>query len=248
MEQPVHALVNFGLTAKTFKAGDEVTVTLDGVAKSGGAPIESNQRGRGAGQRHVLMRLRKARGRNRKMRQAAAETMAKKFLRRSPSRSTLRALPFAARDEAPSRSGAGRQCTTPHRHRRRLPPPAVPGVIAPGTRVQLVNGDLRRDGRGRSRVPDTAASFPSPTRTASRDSTRPGTASTFVEVSNNANGLGWDTKGRLIAVERKPNDERLGVLCPPGAGDDAWPTSTTGCRSIASTTWSSRRSDARVLH
>ena len=31
-------LVNFGLTAKTFKAGDEVTVTLDGVAKSG-API-----------------------------------------------------------------------------------------------------------------------------------------------------------------------------------------------------------------
>ena len=31
-------LVNFGLTARTFKAGDEVTVTLDGVAKSG-API-----------------------------------------------------------------------------------------------------------------------------------------------------------------------------------------------------------------
>ena len=31
-------LVNFGLTAKTFKAGDLVTVTLDGVAKSG-API-----------------------------------------------------------------------------------------------------------------------------------------------------------------------------------------------------------------
>ena len=31
-------LVNFGLTARTFKAGDQVTVTLDGVAKSG-API-----------------------------------------------------------------------------------------------------------------------------------------------------------------------------------------------------------------
>ena len=31
-------LINFGLTARTFKAGDEVTVTLDGVAKSG-API-----------------------------------------------------------------------------------------------------------------------------------------------------------------------------------------------------------------
>jgi hypothetical protein len=31
-------LVNFGFTARTFKAGDEVTVTLDGVAKSG-API-----------------------------------------------------------------------------------------------------------------------------------------------------------------------------------------------------------------
>lgn len=31
-------LVNFGFTARTFKAGDQVTVTLDGVAKSG-API-----------------------------------------------------------------------------------------------------------------------------------------------------------------------------------------------------------------
>ena len=31
-------LVNFGFTARTFKTGDEVTVTLDGVAKSG-APL-----------------------------------------------------------------------------------------------------------------------------------------------------------------------------------------------------------------
>jgi uncharacterized protein DUF6152 len=31
-------LVNFGFTARTFKAGDQVTVTLNGVAKSG-API-----------------------------------------------------------------------------------------------------------------------------------------------------------------------------------------------------------------
>jgi len=31
-------LVNFGFTARTFKAGQEVTVTLSGVAKSG-API-----------------------------------------------------------------------------------------------------------------------------------------------------------------------------------------------------------------
>jgi hypothetical protein len=28
-------LVNFGFTARTFKAGDEVTVTLSGAAKSG---------------------------------------------------------------------------------------------------------------------------------------------------------------------------------------------------------------------
>ena len=31
-------LVNFGFTARTFKAGDQVTVTLNGVAKSG-APL-----------------------------------------------------------------------------------------------------------------------------------------------------------------------------------------------------------------
>jgi gluconolactonase len=44
-----------------------------------------------------------------------------------------------------------------------------------------------------------------------------GNATTFVEVSNGANGLGFDTKGRLIAVERKPMDERVGVLYPPDA-------------------------------
>ena len=44
-----------------------------------------------------------------------------------------------------------------------------------------------------------------------------GKDSTLVEVSNGANGLGFDTKGRLIAVERKPGDERVGVLYPANA-------------------------------
>ncbi len=92
--------------------------------------------------------------------------------------------------------------------------PAIPGVIAPGTKIQLVNGDLRRT-EGPVAMPDGGIVF---TNTNSITRLDPaGNVSTFVDVSNNANGLGWDTKGRLIAVERKPNDERLGVLYPPSA-------------------------------
>jgi gluconolactonase len=101
-----------------------------------------------------------------------------------------------------------------------LPPPAeiaapaIPGVIAPGTKIQLVNPDLRRT-EGPVAMPDGGIVF---TNTNSITRLDPaGKASTFVEVSNNANGLGFDTKGRLIAVERKPNDERVGVLYPPSA-------------------------------
>ena len=38
--------------------------------------------------------------------------------------------------------------------------------------------------------------------------------STFVENSNQTNGMGWDQQGRLISVQRGQGNERVGVLYP----------------------------------
>ena len=36
--------------------------------------------------------------------------------------------------------------------------------------------------------------------------------STFVENSNQTNGMGWDQQGRLISVQRGRGNEKVGVL------------------------------------
>lgn len=43
-----------------------------------------------------------------------------------------------------------------------------------------------------------------------------GEATTFVEVSNDANAVSFDSKGRLIGAQRKPGNEKIGVLHPRG--------------------------------
>jgi gluconolactonase len=101
-----------------------------------------------------------------------------------------------------------------------LPPPAeiaappIAGVIAPGTKIQLVKGDFRRT-EGPVAMSDGGIVFTNNNFLTRIDPA--GKDSTYVEVSNGANGLGFDTKGRLIAVERKPGDERVGVLFPANA-------------------------------
>jgi gluconolactonase len=44
-----------------------------------------------------------------------------------------------------------------------------------------------------------------------------GNLTPFVEHSNRSNGLGFDPKGRLISVQRAADNEKVGVLYPPGA-------------------------------
>src|SRR3972149_986201 len=44
-----------------------------------------------------------------------------------------------------------------------------------------------------------------------------GRTSTFLENTNGANGLAFDTKGRLIAVQTTPGDTKVGVIYPKGS-------------------------------
>jgi len=94
-----------------------------------------------------------------------------------------------------------------------VPAPAIPGVVAPGTMIELVNGNFRRT-EGPVGAPDGSLLFTGANQIVRVDAS--GQASTFVEPSNDANGLGFDGNGRLIAVQRGAGNEKVGVLHPPG--------------------------------
>lgn len=105
---------------------------------------------------------------------------------------------------------------------RSAPPPppatlaatAIPGVVAAGTPIELVKGGFRRT-EGPVGMPDGSILF-----TESDQITRidlQGVVSTFVPKSNGSNALGFDPKGRLISVQRAPNNEKVGVIHPPGS-------------------------------
>jgi gluconolactonase len=103
---------------------------------------------------------------------------------------------------------------------RRLPPPTnlvtptIPGVVAAGTKIELVNGDFRRT-EGPVGMADGSLLFTEADSIIRIDHS--GAVSTFVARSFASNGLGFDSKGRLISVQRPPGNEKVGVLYPPGS-------------------------------
>src|SRR5688572_24754540 len=90
--------------------------------------------------------------------------------------------------------------------------PAIPGVIAAGTKIELVNGDLGRT-EGPVAMKDGSMLVSGANSILKVDAS--GSVSTFVENSNQTNGMGWDGQGRLISVQRGRNNEKVGVLYPP---------------------------------
>ena len=96
----------------------------------------------------------------------------------------------------------------------RIPAPALPGVIAPGTAIELVSGEFRRT-EGPVAMPDGSLLVSDADRIARIDPS--GRISTFVEPSGAANAVSFDAQGRLIAVERAANNEKVGVLYPQRA-------------------------------
>lgn len=85
--------------------------------------------------------------------------------------------------------------------------------MAAGTTIELVNGGFRRT-EGPVGLPDGSLLFTEANRIIRIDGA--GQVSTFVEPSNDSNGLGFDSKGRLISVQRAAGNEKVGVLHPPG--------------------------------
>ena len=104
--------------------------------------------------------------------------------------------------------------------RPQIPPPtelvapAIAGVVAAGTPIEVVQAGFRRT-EGPVGMPDGSLLFSDADRITRIDGD--GNVSTFVEPSNAANAVGFDAQGRLISVQRPPGNEKVGVLYPPGS-------------------------------
>src|SRR6266545_2802232 len=96
--------------------------------------------------------------------------------------------------------------------------PAIPGVVAAGTRIELVAFPVQSP-EGSIGLPDGNGIIFCE-RGAADHITKidaSGNRSTFVEKANASNGLAWDSKGRLISVQRPRGKEQVGVLYPPAS-------------------------------
>lgn len=88
----------------------------------------------------------------------------------------------------------------------------IPGVVAAGTRIELVAADLGRT-EGPVAMQDGSMLVSSSNSILIVDSSD--NVSTFIEDSNRTNAMGWDYRGRLISVQRARGNEKVGVLYPP---------------------------------
>jgi gluconolactonase len=91
---------------------------------------------------------------------------------------------------------------------------AIPGVVAAGTPMVLIKTGFE-GAEGPVGMADGSVLF-TETRAARVTRIDPdGNISTFVEHANESNGLAFDQQGRLISVQRAPNNQKVGVIYPP---------------------------------
>jgi gluconolactonase len=89
--------------------------------------------------------------------------------------------------------------------------PSIPGVVAAGTKIELVATGLQRtEGPVAMRDGSMLVSSTGILKVDLSDK-----VTTFIENSNGTNGMGWDLQGRLISVQRASGNEKVGVLYPP---------------------------------
>ena len=106
---------------------------------------------------------------------------------------------------AQDRQGAGRQGGAAGAGRQAGPPatetvaPGIPGVVAAGTKVVVVKDGFRST-EGAITMPDGSVLFTEPGASKVHKIDKDGNITVFLEGTQRANGLAFDSKGRLIAT------------------------------------------------
>ena len=94
--------------------------------------------------------------------------------------------------------------------------PAIPGVVAAGTKVQVIKEGFQGT-EGPIGLPDGSLIFTETNANRIVKIDKDNNVSTFLENSNGSNGLAFDAKGRLISVQTTPGQTRIGVVYPKGS-------------------------------
>ena len=92
---------------------------------------------------------------------------------------------------------------------------AIPGVIAAGTKVEVIKSGFSGT-EGPISLPDGSLIFTETQANRITKIDKDNNTSTFLENTNGSNGLAFDTKGRLISVQTTPGKTLIGVIYPKG--------------------------------
>ena len=99
--------------------------------------------------------------------------------------------------------------------------PNIPGVVAAGTKVQFIKDGFNGT-EGPITLPDGSVIFTETNANRLTKIDKDGNTSSFLENIGGANGLGFDSKGRLFAVQTLPGKTGIAVLYPKGS--ETWIT------------------------
>jgi gluconolactonase len=94
--------------------------------------------------------------------------------------------------------------------------PSIPGVIAAGTKVTPIKDGFQGT-EGPITLPDGSLIFTETNASRITKIDKDNNISTFMENTNGANAMAFDTKGRMIAVQTMPGSMRVGVIYPKGS-------------------------------
>ena len=94
--------------------------------------------------------------------------------------------------------------------------PEIPGVVKAGTKAIVIKDDFQGT-EGPVALPDGTLAFTEGGANRITRIDRDGKVSAYLENSNGSNALAFDSKGRMVSVQRGPAHVQIGVIGPKGA-------------------------------
>jgi gluconolactonase len=94
--------------------------------------------------------------------------------------------------------------------------PDIPGAVKAGTKVIVIKDDFQGT-EGPIALPDGTVAFTEGGANRITRIDKDGKVSVYLENTNGSNALAFDSKGRLISVQRGPAHVQIGVIAPKGS-------------------------------
>ena len=94
--------------------------------------------------------------------------------------------------------------------------PDIPGVVKGGTKVIVIKDDFQGT-EGPIALPDGTLAFTEGGANRITRIDQDGKVSVYLDNTNGSNALAFDSKGRLITVQRGPAHVQIGVVAPKGS-------------------------------